>query len=87
MEPKIVVLSCVDGFVYLYISESLWKFFMDTLGNIFHVKFLGFLHWFISISISQIKDHSISVDMSRYATYIVADYLDTATVSTSTQFF
>ena len=33
------------------------------------------------------KDHSISVDQSRYATSIVANYLDTSTVRTSTQFY
>ena len=56
---------------------------MDTLGNRFHVNFLRYVHWFISISISQMKDHSISVDQGRYATSIVAKYLDTATVNTS----
>ena len=33
------------------------------------------------------KDHSISVDQARYATSIVATYLDTATVKASTQFY
>ena len=33
------------------------------------------------------KDHSISVDQARYATYIVAKYLDTATVKTSIKFY
>ena len=51
---------------------------MDTLGNIFHVDFLGYAHWFMSIRISHIRDHYISVDQSRYATYIVAKYLDTS---------
>ena len=32
------------------------------------------------------KDHSISVDQDRYATSIVAKYLDTATVKVSTKF-
>ena len=32
-------------------------------------------------------DHSISVDQARYATYIVAKYLDTAIVKVSTQFY
>ena len=32
-------------------------------------------------------DHSVSVDQARYATYIVANYLDTATVKTSTKFY
>ena len=34
----------------------------------------------MSIRISQLKDHSISVNQARYATSIVAKYLDTATV-------
>ena len=60
---------------------------MDTLEKIFHVNFLGYAHWFMSIIISQMKDHSISVDQARYATSIVAKYLDTATVKASTIFY
>ena len=45
---------------------------MDTLGKIFHVNSLGYAHWFMSIRISQMKDHSISVDQDRYDTSIVA---------------
>ena len=33
------------------------------------------------------EDHSISVDLARYATYIVAKYLDTATIKVSTKFY
>ena len=60
---------------------------MDTLGKILHVKFLGYAHWFMSIIISQMKDHSSSVDQARYATSIVATYLDTATFKLSTTFY
>ena len=60
---------------------------MDTLGNRFHVKFLVYAHWFLSIRIYQMKDYSISVDQARYATYIVAKYLDTATVKVRTIFY
>ena len=41
----------------------------------------------MSIRISQLKDHSISVDQARYFTYIVAKYLDTVTVKVSTKFY
>ena len=41
----------------------------------------------MSIIISQLKDHSISVDQARYANYIVAKYLDTATVKVSNKFY
>ena len=34
-----------------------------------------------------IEDHSISVDQDRYATSIVAKYLDTSTVKSSTKFY
>ena len=37
---KIVVLSYVDDCVYWYTNENLVKLFVDTLGKIFHVKFL-----------------------------------------------
>ena len=80
---KIVVLSYVDDCVYCYTNEDLGKWFVDTLGKRFQVNFLGFAHWFMSIRISQLKDHSISVDQARYATSIVAKYLDTATVKVS----
>ena len=53
---------------------------MDTLGKIFHVKLLEFAHWFMSIRISQLKDHYISVDQDSYATYIVEKYLDNDTI-------
>ena len=61
--------------------------FVDIQGKIFHVNFLRYSHWFMSINISQIKDHYISVDQDRYATSVVAKYLDTATVKTSTKFY
>ena len=41
----------------------------------------------MSIRISQMKDNYISVDQDRYATYIVAKYLYTATVKTSAKFY
>ena len=51
------------------------------------MNFLGYAHCFMSIIISQLKDHSISVDQAIYATSIVAKYLDTATVKLSTKFY
>ena len=51
------------------------------------MTFLGFAHWFMSIRISHLKDHSISVDQARYATSIVAKYLDTSTVKASKTFY
>ena len=47
----------------------------------FHVNFLGYAHWFMSIIISQLKDKA------RYATSVVAKYLDTATVKVSKTFY
>ena len=84
---NIVVLSYVDDFFYWYTNEDIGKWFVDTLGKIFYVNFLGFAHWFMSIIISQLKYHSIFVDQARYATSIVAKYLDTATVKVSNKFF
>ena len=81
--PNFVVLSYVDGCVYWYTYEAHGKWFVDNLGKIFHVKFLGYAHWFMLIIISQMKVHSISVDQARYATSIAAKYLDTDTVKGS----
>ena len=74
------MLSYVDYCVYWYTYEKLGKWFVDTLGKIFHVKFLGYAQWFMSISIFKLKDHYISVDQARCATSVVAKYLDTATI-------
>ena len=84
---KDVVLYYVDDCVYWYIYEDIGKWFLGTKGKIFHVKLLGYKHWFMSIRISQMKDHSISVYQARYDTYIVAKYLDTDTVKTGTKFY
>ena len=84
---KFVVLSHVDDFVYWYTNEDLGKWFVDTLGKRFHVNFLGYAHWFMSIRISQLRYHCISVDQARYATSIVEKYLDTATVKVSKRFY
>ena len=51
------------------------------------MNFLGYAHWFMSIRISHMRNHYISVDQARYATSIVAKYLDTATVKVSTKFY
>ena len=57
------------------------------MGKRFHVNFLGYAHWFMSIIISQLKDHFISVDQDRYATSIVSKYLDTVIVKVNTKFY
>ena len=41
----------------------------------------------MSIRISQLNNHYISVDQSRYATSIVAKYLDTATKKENSKFY
>ena len=56
---------------------------METLGKIFHMNFLEYVHWFMSIRIYHTKDHSISVYQDTYSTFIVDKYLDTSTVKTS----
>ena len=39
---KLVVLTYVDDFVYWYTYEELVPWFMETIGKIFHVTFLGY---------------------------------------------
>ena len=82
---KIVVLSYVDDCVYWYTYEALGKWFVDNLGKIFHVKFLRYAHWFMSIIIYQTKDHFIYVDQDIYATSMFAKYLDTTIFKASTK--
>ena len=86
-ESIIDVLSYVYDCIYWYTYEADVKWFVDNLGKRFHVNFLIYAHWFMSIRIYQLKDHSISVDQTIYATYIVAKYLDTVIVKVSTKFY
>ena len=86
-DGKKIVLYYVYECVYWYTSEALGKWFVDTLRNRFHVNLLGYAHWFMSIIIYHMKDHSISVDQAIYATSIAAKYLDTATVKASKKFY
>ena len=81
------MLSYVDYCTYWYKSGVIVKWFVDTPGKILYVKFLGFSHWFIPIRFSQMKEHSISLYQSRYATYIVAKYMDTSTVKKSKRIY
>ena len=60
---------------------------MGTLGQILNVNFLGYAHWFMSLIISQMKGHSISVDQARYATSVVDKYLDNTTFKTSKGYY
>ena len=83
---NISVLSYVGDCVYCFTYEALVKWFLDTLGNRFHVNLLGYAYWFMSIRISQMKYNSISIYQDRYATSIVAKYLDTAIVKASKKF-
>ena len=50
LKLRIVALSYVDDCIYLYTIEALGKWFVDNLGKIFHVNFLGYAHWFMCIS-------------------------------------
>ena len=68
---KILVLSYADDYVYWYTSEDLVRWCVDTLGKRFNMNFLIYARWFMSIIISKMKDHSISVDEARYDTSIV----------------
>ena len=77
---NLVVLSYVDYCLYSYTYEKLGKFFVDKPGNIFHLNFLGYSHWFMSIRTPQLKDHYISVDQDIYSTFVVVKYLDTTTI-------
>ena len=84
---KKTVSSYVDYCVFCYTSGSLVKWFSVNLVNRFRLKFLGYAHWFMSVRISHMKDHSISVYQARYATSVVAKYLDTSTVNTSEKIY
>ena len=83
---KLVVLSYVDDCIFWYTYEELGKWLMDTLEKRFHANFLGYVHWFMYITTSQLKDYSISVDQSRYTTAVTSKYLDTATIKENKKF-
>ena len=74
------MLFYVNDSLYWYTSEELGKWFVDTLVKIFHVNFLGYSHFFISIRVSQLKYRYISVDQDRYDISVVEKYLDSTTI-------
>ena len=80
-------LSYVDDCVYWNIYEAIGKWFVETPGQRFHVNFLEFSHWFMSIIISHLKNHYISVDQDKYSYCVVDKYIDTDTANKSTKFY
>ena len=50
------------------------------------MNILGYAHWFMSICISQLKDHYISVYQARYDTSFVERYPDTLTIKYHSKF-
>ena len=54
--------------------------FVDKIGKIFHINFLEYAHWFISIRISQLKENYISVYQARYYTFVFENDLNTSTI-------
>ena len=42
---KLVVLYYVEEWVYWYIYDEIVKWFVDKLGNRFHVRLLGYAHF------------------------------------------
>ena len=81
------VLFYVDDCFYWYTSEAFVKWFVDAIGNILHVNFLGYAHCFMSLRISQMRAHYISVYQDIYATSILDKNLDTAKFNRSTKFY
>ena len=65
---------------------SQWGPPLITVSN-FITGRLGYSHWFISISISQLKDYSISVYQAIYSRDVVSKYLDTATIKENSKFY
>ena len=53
---------------------------MDKLGKRLLLNFLAYAHCFMFIGISQLKEHSISVDQARYATPFFVKYLDNSII-------
>ena len=60
---------------------------MDTLGKILHVNFLGYAYGFMSIIISQLKYHSVSLDQDIYVKSVVAKYLVTSKIRKKSKFY
>ena len=54
---KLVMLYYVDECIYWYTSEELVKWFVDTLGKRYHMNYIRYTHWFMSISMSQLKEN------------------------------
>ena len=79
----LVILSYVDNCCWWSSLESIGKWFVEELGKYYHVNFLGYIHWFMLIQITQKPDYSIVIDQSRYCLAMVNKYLNNTTVSNS----
>ena len=66
--------------MYCYTSKEPVNWFVDTLDIRLHVNVLGYGHYFMSNRISQLRDHGISVNQTRYASSAVGKYLYTDTI-------
>ena len=73
--------------IFYYAYEAIGKWLVDTLRNILHVNFLVFANCFMSIRVSNLNNHSISLDQYIYATSVVDKYLYDDTVNKSTNFY
>ena len=83
---KLVVLSYVDDCICWYTPKEIGKWFVDTLGKIFILNFLGFSHWFMYSRISQLKEHCISLDKARYAISDVKKDLEIVIITKKSKF-
>ena len=43
-----MLLSYVDDYAFWYKYEELGKWFVDIIGERFHINFLGYAHWDIT---------------------------------------
>ena len=53
----LVVIYYVDDCAYLYTSEAIEKWFVNKIEKIFHMDILEYSHRFMSVNISQLKNH------------------------------
>jgi hypothetical protein len=72
----IYVLNYVDDMLYYGTSDEKLANFEAQLSSSFDLELKGQAHWYLATRITQLANHNIIIDQTRYCNSIIRKYLD-----------
>jgi hypothetical protein len=75
---RLYILNYVDDMLYYGTDDIEVQAFEAALKKRFNLELMGQAHWYLGTRISQLANHDIIIDQSRYCLSIVKKYLETA---------